>query len=169
VSAVPNDSHGQTVDTIHMRFTGYGLDHPGLIRRVSGASGVEIVIHDSHTTRHPDLAVVFRGKAPNSRGRRMPDLVVEVVSAWKRSRDRIYVAKREDYLAFGILEYWIVDPFERRVTILSRADAGLGWSERVFDGEDAIVSLLLPGFDAEVGTLWAEAGDARREAAVAAL
>jgi Uma2 family endonuclease len=37
-----------------------------------------------------------------------PDLVIEIVSAWSRALDLI--TKRDDYEAFGVREYWVVDP-----------------------------------------------------------
>ena len=157
VSEVPNDPHGLIVDTIHTHFVVYRLANPGLIIRIAHASDVQIVIPWLGTDRHPDLAIVFRGKAPDDRGRCMPDLVVEVASSGKKSRDRDYVAKRKDYLAFGLLEYWIVDLLDRRVTVLSRPDADAAWTERTFGDGDAIVSPLLPGFAVVVSNLLTDA------------
>ena len=45
-----------------------------------------------------------------------PDIAVEVVSRDSRSRD--YGEKRELYEAAGVMEYWIVDPLQRRVEFL---------------------------------------------------
>ncbi|MDX1946239.1 MAG: Uma2 family endonuclease [Pirellulaceae bacterium] len=45
-----------------------------------------------------------------------PDIAVEIVSRDSRSRD--YGEKRELYEAAGVLEYWIVDPLQRRVEFL---------------------------------------------------
>ena len=160
VSEVPNDPHGEIVYRIHTALVLHDRAHPGLIRRVSEASGVQIVIPGPETDRHPDVSIVFRNKAPDDRGRRMPDLVVEVVSKGKQARDRDYIAKRRDYLVFGILEYWIVDPFDHRVTILSRPDVGSEWSERSFGDEEPIASPLLPGFAVVVRSLWGEAEEA---------
>ena len=86
VSEIPNDPHGEIVDTIHTHFTVYRLAHPGLILRISEASGVQVIIEEPDTDRHPDLSIIFQGKAPDARGRRMPDLVVEVVSRGKHAR-----------------------------------------------------------------------------------
>ena len=94
VSEVPNDPHGLIVDAIHTHFVSYRLANPGLILRIAHASDVQIVIPGLGTDRHPDLAIVFRGKAPDDRGRRMPDLVVEVVSPGREARERDYVTKR---------------------------------------------------------------------------
>ncbi len=154
VSNIPNDPHGEIIHKIHTQFVLYDQAHPGLIRRISEGSSVQLVIPGPETDRHPDLAVIFASKAPDARGRRMPDLVVEVVSPGRVARNRDYIAKREDYLAFGVLEYWIVDPLDRIVMVLSRPNAGAEWSERVFRDDEIIRSDLLHGFGVLVGTLW---------------
>ena len=154
-SDIPNDPHGQVVDNLHTHYVVYRLNRPGLILRLAHGSDVQVVIPVLDTDRHPDLAIIFQGKAPDAGGRRMPDLVVEVVSPGKKARHRDYVSKRADYLTFGILEYWIVDPRDHLVTVLSRPDSQAEWTERVFRGDDAIVSTLLPGFAMRVQELWA--------------
>ena len=70
-----------------------------------------------------------------------PQLVVEVVSPGSKSEDRDYRYKRSQYQARGIAEYWIVDPIQQRVTVLTLV-AGL-YEEAVFTGDAAIVSPLL--------------------------
>jgi len=100
--------------------------------------------------RNPDLGVVLRGAPKDWRGRRLPALAAEVVSAGSIKRD--YEIKREEYLAFGLLEYWIVDPFKRVVTVLTRR--GDTWNEAVFRDEQIIGSLVLPGFATTVAELW---------------
>jgi Uma2 family endonuclease len=72
-----------------------------------------------------------------------PDLVVEVVSPKQEKRDYRY--KRSEYAARGISEYWIVDPIESKVTVLEWVE-GL-YEERVYRGEDAIVSSILGEID----------------------
>ena len=60
--------------------------------------------------RNPDVAVVLHKTPKDPRGWRPPILVMEVVSKGSEAHERDYVTKREEYLAFGIREYWIVDP-----------------------------------------------------------
>ena len=62
------------------------------------------------------------------------------------------MTKREEYLAYGLLEYWIVDPLDRKVTVLTRR--GDVWHEAVFRDEQVIASLVLPGFATTVAELW---------------
>ena len=80
----------------------------------------------------------------------MPALAAEVVSSGSIKRD--YEVKREEYLAYGLLEYWIVDPFKRVVMVLTRR--GDTWHESVFRDDQMIGTLVLPGFGTTVAELW---------------
>jgi Uma2 family endonuclease len=115
----------------------------------------ELVVSGSRaTTRLPDLMVLSEELATALKGASRstvmmdmppPLLVVEVVSPGKENVDRDYRYKRSEYAARGIAEYWIVDPIEGRVTVLEWVE-GL-YEERVFQGNERIVSLMLPNFD----------------------
>jgi Uma2 family endonuclease len=156
VSEVPGDDHGQIVHNLHEAMSEYIRQHPGRIRRIAHGSDIRLIIPELDSDRHPDLAVVFWGAALTERGRQRPELVSEVVSRGKRARHRDYEEKSEEYLALRIGEYWIIDPFERQVVVRTRQDGPEGpfWSERIFTGDDVIVSGLLPGFQATVSQLW---------------
>ncbi len=69
-----------------------------------------------------------------------PLLAIEVVSPESVTRDYRY--KRSEYAALGILEYWIVDPIENKVTVLT-LNEGL-YDEVVFTGESRIISQQFP-------------------------
>ena len=99
--------------------------------------------------------MVLRGAPKDWRGRRLPALAAEVVSCGSVERD--YETKREEYLAYGLLEYWIVDPLKRQVTVLTRR--GDAWDEAVFRDEQLIGSLVLPGFTTTVAELWIDVED----------
>jgi hypothetical protein len=80
--------------------------------------------------------------------------VMELVSQGSEAHERDYATKREEYLAFGIREYWIVDPVARIVTILARD--GDVWVEQIFrDGQKA-KSSILAGLEVDTSALWAE-------------
>lgn len=102
------------------------------------------------TVRVPDLMVMSeelaQAMAGASRSMVMldmppPQLVVEVVSPGRESEDRDYRYKRSQYQARGISEYWIVDPIQQQITVLSWV-TGL-YEEAVFSGEEAIASTVL--------------------------
>jgi len=71
--------------------------------------------------RKADLLVYFPGSSlPARRGaiREAPDLVVEIVSPTPRDTRRDRVEKVNEYAAFGIRYYWIVDPELKSLEIL---------------------------------------------------
>jgi Uma2 family endonuclease len=84
------------------------------------------------------------------RGRRpcvetdLPDIAVDFVSGCRRDRQREYVDKRHEYIQAGIQEYWIVDRFERTMTVAMNAPVGK--TERIIKQDESYESSLLPGF-----------------------
>ncbi len=73
------------------------------------------------------------------------DLVVEIVSDHPAGRTRDLKEKRDDYAAAGISEYWIVDPRERRVIVLTLDGSQYVTAGEYAPGEQA-ASRLLEGF-----------------------
>lgn len=152
VTHVPGDPHGQVVWNIVSAIARHDLAQPGVIKRSGGAAEFRLWLPGMVSGRNPDVAVVLRNTPRDHRGHRPPVLAFEVVSKGGEARD--YQVKREEYLAFGLREYWIVDPRARRVTVLIRD--GDTWIERVFQGEEAAQGLVLPGFTLPLAELWPE-------------
>jgi Uma2 family endonuclease len=101
--------------------------------------------------RFPDLTVLrpehvaqlqALGQSAITLGMAPPLLVVEVVSPGAESRRRDYFDKRNQYEWRGIPEYWIVDPQEGCVTVLTMVD-GL-YTETIFNGDDLAISPTFP-------------------------
>ena len=153
VTEVPNDPHGGVVCNLYRALAQYWRIHPGAIHRFGGASEFRLWIPAMISGRNPDVAVVLRNAPKDVRGRRVPALAVEVVSASGETRD--YVTKREEYLVYGLFEYWIVDPGAKTVTVLLR-DGG-AWVERAYKEDQPVESLVLPGFGVTVAELLAGA------------
>ena len=79
------------------------------------------------------------------------DLVAEVVSPDDPERD--LVVKRADYAEGGIPEYWIVDPRDDSITVLTlKGDAYV--EHGVFRRGDNATSPLLEGFTADVDAVF---------------
>jgi Uma2 family endonuclease len=91
------------------------------------------------------------GRVPNPRAD-VPTIVVELVSAGTRNRRRDYLTKRQEYLALGVAEYWIIDRFRRTLTVC-RANAADG----VVQENEVYQTALLPGFELPLDQLLAEA------------
>lgn len=94
------------------------------------------------------------GRRPNPR-LDVPAIAVEFVSAGKRNRKRDYETKRDEYLSVGVIEYWIIDRFQRTLTVY-RATEGAP-SARIIGENDAFETDLLPGFQLPLDQLLAQA------------
>ena len=93
-------------------------------RRVRG-NGLELEVHGEPKNRFSDLTIIREEHIAQLAKRNTiclsmlpPLVVVEVVSPGELQWERDYVAKRQQYQACGIPEYWIVDPQTQTVLIL---------------------------------------------------
>lgn len=103
--------------------------------------------------RCPDLvvltseaAVALEGtkRATITRDMPPPALVIEVVSPGVNNRMRDYRHKRTEYAARCILEYWIVDPQERQITVCQWVDGA--YEDTPLKGSDRVQSAIVPAF-----------------------
>ncbi|MEO1133891.1 MAG: Uma2 family endonuclease [Cyanobacteria bacterium J06639_1] len=122
---------------------GYPLD---LIRTHSCEVQVPVLQARDAANRYPDFVVLRSEHRALTRKRLTitldmppPRLVAEIVSPGKRSRDRDYVRKRDQYAACGISEYWIVDPGSEAIAIF-KLDKGAYREVVTLKGDTAIAS-----------------------------
>ena len=83
----------------------------------------------------------------------VPAIVVEFVSAGRRNRRRDYVEKRDEYIALGVREYWIIDRFKRTLTVFRKTEKGQ--EEQVVQENEVYRPTLLPGFEVPLARLLA--------------
>ena len=112
--------------------------------------------------RKPDASVFFRASVkPPRRGvvRVPPDIAIEVISVGVRDERRDRVEKAEEYAAFGIRWYWIVDPEVRTLEIFERGVTGAYAS--VLRAERGRVSVVpgCPELELDLDALWAKADE----------
>src|SRR5262249_31627696 len=69
--------------------------------------------------RKADVSVYFRGRKPPADGliTMPPDIMVEVISPRPKDARRDRVEKMNEYAAFGVKFYWLVDPALRTLEI----------------------------------------------------
>jgi len=81
-----------------------------------------------------------------------PDLTMEVVSPddWRRD----WITKRKEYEAYGVREYWIIDPEKRKVEVNVLDD--IGAYRRLEPHDGAWPSTVLAGFYLREDWLWSE-------------
>jgi len=109
--------------------------------------------------RKPDMTVYFPGsRRPPRRGliEVPPDVAVEIVSPRPRDGRRDRVEKMDDYAAFGVRYYWILDPELRSLEIFELGPGGrytraLGASSGVLEDVPGCESLTL-----DLDALWAQ-------------
>jgi Uma2 family endonuclease len=100
--------------------------------------------------REPDLAFMLAQHASRRHNEYWDgaDLLVEVVSDNDRRRD--LETKRREYAQAAIPEYWIVDPRDQVITVLTLDEAGNYEERGRFETGSRAESALLPGFAVDV-------------------
>jgi Uma2 family endonuclease len=106
--------------------------------------------------REPDVAMMLSKHRHRSQKKSWngADLVVEIISETNRRHD--VETKRTEYAASGIPEYWIVDPENRRVTVLKLEGAAYAVHGE-FAASDHLTSALLAGVSLDVKAMFDEA------------
>ncbi len=141
---VPRPSHLAQVGAINRQLRRYQDTNPQRLYEIAAGSDCKILLAGLDSERHPDVAV-YQTPPPTDEEEVwsiwIPELVVEVVSPGSEQRD--YVEKREEYLAFGVREYWIVDAQRQEVLVLRRR--GGKWTEKVVRPGDVYETALFPG------------------------
>jgi Uma2 family endonuclease len=113
--------------------------------------------------RDPDVVYLRPERIRDQR--RQPegaDLAMEVVSEGAENRERDLEIKRREYAIAGIAEYWIVDPQEQRITVLT-LDGQTYREHGVFGPDTQATSVLLPGFAVAVGAVFATGQDSPQQ------
>lgn len=116
--------------------------------RVRG-HGLELEVRGEPRNRYPDLTIIREEHIQQLALRNTirqtmapPDLVIEIVSPGEIQRERDYIAKRSQYLDLEIPEYWIVDPIEAIVTVMTLGNRQ--YQEKVFRNSEEIFSPAFP-------------------------
>jgi len=110
--------------------------------------------------REPDLFFLRSDRSVNRKGQPVGmDLGLEVVSPGTENRQRDLEDKRAAYARAGVTEYWIVDPQEATITVLT-LDVAAYREHGVFRPGSQATSVLLPGFAVDVAAVFAAGQEA---------
>ncbi len=119
VSPFPGESERDPNEELGFLLRTYQYQHPQGTALDKTLTEQYIALPDSR--RRADRMIwVGLGRVPNPQ-KHVPSIVVEFVSRRKRDRVRDYEEKRRDYQAIGIAEYWIIDRFEKTMTVFKFA------------------------------------------------
>lgn len=148
VSPAPSEGERGPNDRLGFLLQAYREFHPG--GQTLDLTLPEQTIPTSAGRRRADRALwIGLGRTPRVR-RDPPTIAVEFVSAARRDRRRDFIEKRDEYLAAGVEEYWVVDRFRRRMCVFRR-----GEPEIVVGENEVYRTPLLPGFELPLKQLFA--------------
>ncbi len=113
----------------------------------------DVIFSDTDVVQ-PDLVFVSKESesiitSANIQG--APDMLVEILSPSSRSRD--WSEKRELYAQYGIQEYWIIDPVERKIWIMRLREGALEVVGEYGAGDTA-ASSTVAGFGVRVDEIF---------------
>jgi Uma2 family endonuclease len=118
-------------------------------------SALDYTIHEqtvrTKNNRRRADRVIWAGLGRLPRRNETPTIIAEFVSAGKRDRQRDYEEKRDEYMAIRVKEYWVIDRFQRTLTVFSLHKGRT--KKRVFSEQQVYTTDLLPGFELPVAQL----------------
>jgi Uma2 family endonuclease len=137
----------------------YHADHPQ--GAVLDATVPGIHVYSVNSRRRADRVIwTGLGRLPDV-VKDVPSIAVEFVSEGRRNWMRDYIEKRDEYLALGVIEYWVIDRFARQMTVFGKTDGQV--EETVVKQDGVYQTALLPGFELALAKLLAVADRWRKE------
>ncbi len=118
--------------------------------RVARADAAFLTPADKQRQREAALAA---GRKDLARTRILipPKLIIECVSPGHESHD--HRTKRRWYAEFGVANYWLLDPFERRLQCLILRDSAYH-DDAAGQGDEELRPSLFPGLVLRLGEIW---------------
>lgn len=147
VSKIPLPNERDPNDELGYMLRFYKETHPE--GRSLDATLPEHEIATGQNRRRVDRAI-WAGLGRLPRRREKPTIAVEFASAGRRNWERDYLAKRDEYMAIDIQEYWIIDRFQRTMTVFVQRGR-----KRVLREDQTYRTDLLPGFELPLAKLFA--------------
>lgn len=170
--AMPDDEPGELVDGALVEEEFVGALHETIVTYLAyvlrawlGTRG-RVLTSDAkfavgaRSGRKPDLTVYLsRAKLPPHAVIRVPpDIAVEIVSPRPSDRRRDRIEKLQEYAAFGIRYYWLLDPEARTLEVLERTDGG-SYSIALAEGRGRLAVPGCEGLVLDLDALWTEIAD----------
>jgi len=126
------------------RFLLRELDASAAGRSATIVPDIDLLL-DTGKVYRPDIVVFAPGRFAKlpERFALPPDLIVEIISPGSKPLDLI--TKRDDYDAFGVGEYWVIDPQDVSTRIWRRSAGSSARMLEVSVDRDAIDCVSVPG------------------------
>ncbi len=108
-----------------------------------------------NTVVEPDISVICDRNKIDKRGcKGAPDLVIEVLSPSTQRMDQLI--KLNLYQRAGVREYWIVDPENQTVRVMTQNESHLFYVQEVYGREDVAKVNILDGCFIELHKVFSE-------------
>jgi Uma2 family endonuclease len=121
-------------------------------------AGLPMYIREDVSAREPDLMVILQANTSRIKDRYLQgpaDVAVEIVSPGSTTLDR--GVKLMEYEAFGVPEYWLIDPLRSEVSFYHLPPGENSHYQRLERASDGyLASQVLPEFRLKPGVLWQE-------------
>jgi Uma2 family endonuclease len=152
VTPIPLESEADPNEELGHWLRSYRENHPQ--GAVLSATLQERTVRTAQNRRRADR-VIWIGLGRRPRKGEIPNIIAEFVSAGKRDRKRDYEEKRDEYLEIGVDEYWVIDRFQRTLTVFRKQGGRV--KKQVITAKQTYTTDLLPGFELPLGKLLAVA------------
>lgn len=155
VNPIPSLGESDPNDELGYLLRSYRDHHPN--GALIDATAPERYVYVQNSRRRADRVIwAGLGRQPNPKDD-TPTIVVEFVSEGRRNWRRDYLEKRDEYLAVGVVEYWVIDRFDRKLTVYRKSDNKRGWQQKTVQEHDTYRPPLLPGFELPLSRILAVA------------
>lgn len=111
----PVPLHQRIAGEVYRQISNYIMDNDGDC--IPFISPIDVQLDcDDRTMVEPDVAIICqRDKMTRKNIYGAPDFILEVVSPSTRRKD--YTKKLQKYIDAGVREYWILDPYDKRLLV----------------------------------------------------
>ncbi|CAN5711358.1 Uma2 family endonuclease [soil metagenome] len=127
---------------------GYILATPGLI-----FSEFDGVIPDLIYISHERIEEILDEESGKFHG--APEIVIEILSPGRANARRDLQIKRELYEIYQVPEYWVVDPFEKEISVF-RFEKGELKKAGLFKENDILTTKTMPSFEISISELFGD-------------
>lgn len=117
VSPIPLENEADPNGELEYMLRNYRNNHPQ--GAALDATMPERIVRTLENRRRADR-VIWAGLGRLPRRNETPTIIAEFVSEGKRDRERDYETNRDEYMELGVKEYWIIDRFEKIMTVWTR-------------------------------------------------
>ena len=150
VTPIPLENEADPNEELGHWLRSYRDSHP--LGSALDATLSERIVRTGQNRRQADR-LIWAGLGRLPRRYEKPAIIAEFVSAGRRNWIRDYETKRDEYLALGVREYWVIDRFRHTLTVF-RLQRGKV-RKRLFSKEQTYKTDLLPGFELPLARLFA--------------